>query len=231
MTHSLGPGARLLLVRAPGHYHCRMPRLAQVFAPRDRVYFELFEEAGRNVFLAADLLDRLLADYPDHKELAADILDCEHEGDRIVHDIVHRLNHTFVTPIDREDILALASALDDVVDYTEEVADYLGLYKIEAPMDQAIKLAGVLKAAAYQVAEAIPRLRGFRDISLQTVEINRLENEGDRITREAVASLFDGGIDPMVVIRWKDVFERLEAAIDATERVANILEGIVIKNS
>ena len=98
-------------------------------------------------------------------------------------------------------------------------------------MHHAIKLAGVLKAAADQVAEAIPRLRGFRDISLQTVEINRLENEGDRITREAVASLFDGGIDPMVVIRWKDVFERLEAAIDSTERVANILEGIVIKNS
>jgi predicted phosphate transport protein (TIGR00153 family) len=208
-----------------------MPRLAQVFAPRDRVYFELFEEAGQNVFLAADLLDRLLATYPDDRALAREILDCEHKGDRITHDIIDRLNHTFVTPIDREDILALASALDDVVDYTEEVADYLGLYKIEAPMDQAIKLAGVLKAAAYQVAEAIPRLRGFRDISLQTVEINRLENEGDRITREAVASLFDGGIDPMVVIRWKDVFERLEAAIDSTERVANILEGIVIKNS
>jgi uncharacterized protein len=208
-----------------------MPRLAQVFAPRDRVYFELFEEAGQNVFLAADLLDQLLATYPDDRALAREILDCEHQGDRITHDIIDRLNHTFVTPIDREDILALASALDDVVDYTEEVADYLGLYKIEAPMDQAIKLAAVLKAAAYQVAEAIPRLRGFRDISLQTVEINRLENEGDRITREAVASLFDGGIDPMVVIRWKDVFERLEAAIDATERVANILEGIVIKNS
>jgi uncharacterized protein len=208
-----------------------MPRLAQVFAPRDRVYFELFEEAGQNVFLAADLLDQLLATYPDDRALAREILDCEHQGDRITHDIIDRLNHTFVTPIDREDILALASALDDVVDYTEEVADYLGLYKIEAPMDQAIKLAAVLKAAAYQVAEAIPRLRGFRDISLQTVEINRLENEGDRITREAVASLFAGGIDPMVVIRWKDIFERLEAAIDATERVANILEGIVIKNS
>jgi uncharacterized protein len=208
-----------------------MPRLAQVFAPRDRVYFELFEEAGRNVFKAADLLDRLLATYPDDRDLAREILTCEHEGDRITHDIIDRLNHTFVTPIDREDILALASALDDVVDFTEEVADYLGLYKIEAPMDQAIKLARVLKAAAQQVAEAIPRLRGFRDISLQTVEVNRLENEGDRITREAVASLFDGGIDPMVVIRWKDVFERLEAAIDSTERVANILEGIVIKNS
>jgi uncharacterized protein len=208
-----------------------MSRLGQVFAPRDRVYFDLFEEAGRNVLDAADLLDRLLTNYPESDGLAKEILVCEHEGDRITHDIIDRLNHTFVTPIDREDILALASALDDVVDYTEEVADYLGLYKIEAPMDQAITLARVLKAAAHQVSEAMPRLRGFRDVSSYTVEINRLENEGDRITREAVASLFDGGIDPMVVIRWKDIFERLEAAIDATERVANILEGIVIKNS
>ena len=208
-----------------------MPRLAHVFAPRDRVYFELFEEAGQNVLEASNLLDRLLSNYPDGKELAHDILVCEHEGDRITHDIIDRLNHTFVTPIDREDILALASALDDIVDFTEEVADYLGLYKIEAPMDQAIRLAGVLKESCRQISEAIPRLRGFRDISHYTVEINRLENEGDRITREAVASLFDGGIDPMVVIRWKDLFERLEAAIDAAERVANILEGIVIKNS
>jgi uncharacterized protein Yka (UPF0111/DUF47 family) len=208
-----------------------MPRLPQVFAPRDRVYFELFEEAGQNILTAADLLDRMLSTHPDNPELASEILDCEHEGDRIIHDIIDRLNHTFVTPIDREDILALASALDDIVDYTEEVADYLGLYKIEAPMEQAIRLAHVLKEAAKQIATAIPRLRDFRDISHYTVEINRLENEGDRITREAVAALFDGAIDPMVVIRWKDVYERLEAAIDATERVANIMEGIVIKNS
>ncbi len=208
-----------------------MARFAQVFSPRDRIYFELFEEAGQNMMRASDLLDTMLAGYPDERHLAQEILDCEHEGDRITHDIIDRLNHTFVTPIDREDILALASALDDIVDYTEEVADYLGLYKIEAPMDQAIRLARVLKEASAQIAEAIPRLRGFRDISRYTVEVNRLENEGDRITREAVASLFDGGIDPMVVIRWKDLFERLEAAVDATERVANILEGIVIKNS
>ena len=208
-----------------------MPRLAHVFAPRDRVYFELFEEAGQNILLASDLLDRLLSNYPDNKELAQEILVCEQEGDRITHDIINRLNHTVVAPIDREDVLALAPALDDIVDYIEEVADYLGLYKIEAPMDQAIRLAKVLKSACHQVCEAIPRLRGFRDISHYTVEINRLENEGDRITREAVASLFDGGIDPMVVIRWKDLFERLEAAIDAAEHVANILEGIVIKNS
>jgi len=208
-----------------------MPRLGRVFGSRDHVYFELFEEAGRNIMQAAELLDRLMSDYPDDKELAQDILVCEHEGDRITHDIIQRLNQTFSTPIDREDILALASAMDDVVDYTEEVADYLGLYRIEAPMDQAIKLTGVLKASGRQIAEAVPRLRGFRDVSRFTLEVRRLENEGDRITREAVASLFDGGIDPMVVIRWKDLFERLEAAIDATERVANILEGIVIKNS
>jgi predicted phosphate transport protein (TIGR00153 family) len=208
-----------------------MPRLGQVFAPRDRVYFELFEEAGRNILLTAELLDRLMSDYPDHKELAAEIRDREHEGDRIVHDIIQHLNQTFVTPIDREDILALASALDDIVDYTEEVADYLGLYRIEAPMDQAIQLTKVLKAAAREICEAIPHLRTFKDLSRHTIEINRLENEGDRISREAVASLFDGGIDPMVVIRWKDVFERLEAAIDATERVAHLMEGVVIKNS
>jgi predicted phosphate transport protein (TIGR00153 family) len=208
-----------------------MSRLAQVFGSRDRAYFELFEEAGKNILQAADLLDRMLRNYPDSKDLAREILICEQEGDRITHDIIDRLNHTFVTPIDREDILALASALDDIVDYVEEVADYLGLYKIEAPMDQAIKLAHVLLQAARQIEEAIPRLRGFRDLSHYTVEINRLENEGDRITREAVASLFDNGIDPMVVIRWKDLFERLEAAIDAAEHVANILEGIVIKNS
>jgi uncharacterized protein Yka (UPF0111/DUF47 family) len=206
-------------------------RISQAFAPRDRAYFELFEEAGRNILRSAELLDTLLSDYPDNKHLAQEIRDCEHEGDRITHELLSRLNHTFVTPIDREDILALASALDDIVDYIEEVADYLGLYKIEAPMDQAIKLADVLKRSSAQIAEAMPLLRGFKDISAYTVEINRLENEGDKITREAIASLFDGGIDPMVVIRWKDLFERLEAAIDATEHVAHILEGVVINNS
>jgi uncharacterized protein len=206
-------------------------RLSSVLAPRDREFFDLFEEAGGNILRAARLLEELLKDFPERNELARDILICEQDGDRITHDIIQRLNQTFVTPIDREDVYALASALDDVVDYTEEVADYLGLYKIEAPMEQAQALAHVLHAAARQIAEAMPRLRGFKDISHYTVEINRLENDGDRITREAIASLFDNGIDPMVVIRWKDIFERLEEAIDATEHVANILEGIVIKNS
>jgi predicted phosphate transport protein (TIGR00153 family) len=206
-------------------------RLSSVLAPRDREFFDLFEEAGGNILRAAGLLEEMLRDFPERNELARDILICEQDGDRVTHDIIQRLNQTFVTPIDREDIYELASALDDVVDYTEEVADYLGLYNIEAPMAQSQELARVLHACARQIAEAMPRLRGFRDISHYTVEINRLENDGDRIVREAIASLFDNGIDPMVVIRWKDIFERLEEAIDSCERVANILEGIVIKNS
>jgi uncharacterized protein len=206
-------------------------RLSSVLAPRDREFFDLFEEAGGNILRAAGLLEEMLRDFPERNELARDILICEQDGDRVTHDIIQRLNQTFVTPIDREDIYELASALDDVVDYTEEVADYLGLYNIEAPMVQSQELARVLHACARQIAEAMPRLRGFKDISHYTVEINRLENDGDRIVREAIASLFDNGIDPMVVIRWKDIFERLEEAIDSCERVANILEGIVIKNS
>ena len=208
-----------------------MSRLTQVFVPNDRQFFDLFEEAGGNIARAADLLDQMLGTWPDRKELARDILVCEQEGDRITHDIIQRLNQTFVTPFDREDIIALASGLDDIVDFIEEVADYMGLYKIEAPMAQGQELAHIVLQASRQISEAMPRMRGFKDISHYTVEINRLENDGDRVSREAMASLFDNGIDPMVVIRWKDIFERLESAIDATEHTANILEGIVIKNS
>ena len=208
-----------------------MPRLSEVLVPRDRQYFDLFDEAAGNVLRAAELLDQMLTTFPDHGEAAREILICEQEGDRITHDIIRRLNETFVTPIDREDILALASALDDIVDYTEEVADYLGLYKIEAPMDQALQLSRILRDACRQLVEAMSRLRGFDDISHYTIEMHRLENDGDRVVREAMASLFDTGVDPMVVIRWKDIFERQEQAIDATEHAANILESIVIKNS
>jgi predicted phosphate transport protein (TIGR00153 family) len=173
----------------------------------------------------------MLRTYPEHGELARDILICEQDGDRITHDIIRRLNETFVTPIDREDIYELASGLDDIVDFIEEVADFLGLYKIEAPMEQAQALARVLLDAARQLHQAMPRMRTFADIHHFTVELNRLENEGDRLEREALASLFQEGIDPMFVIRWKDIFERLESAIDSTETVAHILENIVIKNS
>jgi len=208
-----------------------MARLSQVFAPKDHQFFDLFEESAANVLRAAELLDEMLATYPEKAELAREIVLCEHEGDRITYDTIQRLNSTFVTPIDRDDILALASGLDDIVDLTEEAADYLGLYKIEAPMVQAEQLAHILREACRQIAEAMPRLRGFKDVAHFTSEIHRLETDGDRVTREAVASLFDTGIDPMVVIRWKDIFERLEEAIDATEGVANTLANIVVKNS
>jgi predicted phosphate transport protein (TIGR00153 family) len=207
-----------------------MPRLAQLFAPREREFFDLFEEAGANIVRAAELLERMLEQWPDHAELARDVVVCEQEGDRITHDIIQRLNSTFVTPIDREDIYGLASALDDIVDFIEETSDFLSLYRIEAPMDKATEMARILHQSTRAVAGAIPRLRSFKDIRHYTVEINRLENDGDRVLREALASLFERGIDPMLVIRWKDIFERLEDGIDATETVANILEGIVIKN-
>jgi predicted phosphate transport protein (TIGR00153 family) len=206
-------------------------RLSSVLAPRDRQFFDLFEEAGGNIERAASLLENMLVSFPERNDLAREILICEQDGDRITHDIIQRLNQTFVTPIDREDIYALASALDDIVDFIEEVSDFLGLYRIEAPMEQAQRMARVLHEASRQICAAMPRLRTFRDIRHYTVEINRLENEGDRIVREALASLFERGIDPMMVIRWKDIFERLEDAIDATETAANILEGIVIKNT
>ncbi len=208
-----------------------MASIANLLRGSDREFFDLFERAGLNIVRAAELLDEMLARYPETADLARDILACEHDGDRLTHDVINRLNQTFVTPIDREDILQLASALDDIVDYTEEVADYLGLYKIEAPMAQAQRLAGVLRDATRQIAAAIPLMRDFKDTREHMLEVHRLENEGDRITREAIASLFETGIDPMVVIRWKDIFERLENAIDSTERAAFILEGIVIKNA
>jgi hypothetical protein len=206
-------------------------RLSQVFVPKDREFFDLFEEGAANVQRSAELLYEVLVEWPDKAGVARDILLCEQEGDRITHDILNRLNQTFVTPIDREDILELTKAIDDVVDLVEEVADLMVLYKVEAPMDQATHLAEILRDACRQAAKAMPRMRNFDDISHYVVEIHRLENDGDRASREAVASLFDTGVDPMVVIRWKDIFERLEEAIDATEHVADVLGAIVIKNT
>jgi predicted phosphate transport protein (TIGR00153 family) len=199
--------------------------------PRDRTFFDLFIEAGDNTVKASRLLDQMMATWPDSGDLSKQVVDAEHEGDRITHAIVQRLNSTFVTPIDREDIYGLATQMDDIVDYTEEAADFLGLYKIEAPMSQAQELTKVLVASCEQLAAGLEHLRDFKDLDKYWIEIHRLENDGDRISRDAVASLFSNGIDPMVVIRWKDMFAVLENAIDATETAAQILEGIVIKNS
>ena len=189
----------------------------------------LFDESGRNVQRAALLLRDLLADYPERAGLARDILLCEQEGDRIVHDIHHRLAGHRNGHFETADVHALAGALDDIVDFAEEAADQMGLYNVEAPMEQAQSMAEVLVAAAEQVATSLRGLRNGLDVGPQLVEIHRLENEGDKIQRSALADLFVTGIDPMIVIRWKDIFETLEEAVDACETVANVLEGISLK--
>ncbi|HKH23474.1 MAG TPA: DUF47 family protein [Solirubrobacterales bacterium] len=199
--------------------------------PKDRVFFDLFAEGGQNTLRTAKLLRDLLQQWPDDPGLSTDILKAEQEGDRITHDIIQRLNTTFVTPIDREDIHTLATQTDDIVDHIEEVADFMGLYRIEAPMDQSQALAEVLVKCCEQLYGLLQNLRGFKDLEHYWIEIHRLENDGDRIYRDAVASLFADRIDPMVVIRWRDIFLRLERAIDATETSASIVEGIVIKNA
>jgi len=199
--------------------------------PRDTVFFDLFNKAGQNTLRAARLLQEMLENWPDETGLAREILLAEQEGDRITHEVIQRVNTTSVSPIDGEDIYGLATQLDDIVDYIEETADFMGLYRIEAPMEQAIKMADVLVKSCEQLAMALEQLRGFKDLDQYWIEIHRLENDGDRLYRDAVASLFANGIDPMVVIRWKDLFTVLERAVDATETAAHILEGIVIKNA
>ena len=197
----------------------------------DEQLLALYEEAGRNVQRACLLLRDLLTDYPEHSQLAGEVRLCEQEGDRITHDIIHRLNSRdrVRAPFDAGDGYALATALDDIVDHAEQVADTLGLYAVEATMEAAVEMAQVLVGGSEQLAHAVRSLRTGNEPSAHLVEIHRLENEGDRIRREAVASLFSSGVDPMVVIRWRDIFESLEAAVDACEKVAHVLEGITVK--
>jgi uncharacterized protein len=197
---------------------------------REPGFFRLFDEAGTNALRGAELLERLLRSWPEDDGLGREILIAEQEGDRITHDLIHLLNTSRARPpFERGDVHALATAVDDVVDLTEEVADFMSLYGIEAPMAQAEQLAGVLHAACRNLSAALARLDDVASVNEYLIEVNRLENEGDRLVREALASLFAGGIDPIIIIRWKDVFERLEEAIDACETVAHILEGIAVK--
>jgi uncharacterized protein Yka (UPF0111/DUF47 family) len=204
-----------------------------VFARRrlDSSLLALVEEAARNVQRSGVLLHELLVDYPEHATLAQDLKVCEQEGDRITHDVIHRLAAPgrVRAPFEAGDGYALATALDDIVDHSEQAAAQLGLYGVEAPMEQAVELTQVLVAAGEQIAQALRCLLTNADLAPHLVEIHRLENEGDRLQRDGVASLFAGGIDPMVVIRWKDIFESLEAAVDACETVAHVLEGITLK--
>jgi len=198
----------------------------------DGSLMDLLEEAGRNVQRSSLLLRDLLADFPEHASLGRELKVCEQEGDRITHDIIHRLtggSGRVRAPFVAADGYALATALDDIVDCTEQAAAQMLLYGVEAPMEQAVEFAEVLVGAGEQIARALRGLRTGTELGPLLVEIHRLENEGDRLQRDAVASLFANGIDPMFVIRWKDIFESLEAAVDACESVAHVLEGITLK--
>ena len=192
---------------------------------------ELFEQSGRNVERATLLLRDLLVDYPERADLHRDLVLVEHEGDRIAHDVIHRLKggDGSRAPLDPIDGYQLATALDDIVDFAEQAADNMGLFGVEAPMEQASQMGDVLVGAGEQVARALSALRMGADLAPYLVEIHRLENVGDRISRDGVASLFVNGIDPMVVIRWKDIFASLEASVDACEHVAHVLEGISLR--
>jgi predicted phosphate transport protein (TIGR00153 family) len=197
----------------------------------DGTLMDLVEESGRNVQKCGLLLHELLKDYPERSTLAQDLKVCEQDGDRITHDIIHRLagRGRVRAPFSAGDGYALATALDDIVDHAEHAAAQLGLYRVEAPMEQAVEFTQVLVGAGEQIAQALRCLRTDTELGPHLVEIHRLENEGDRLQRDGVASLFEGGIDPMVVIRWKDIFETLEASVDACETVAHVLEGITLK--
>jgi uncharacterized protein len=198
---------------------------------RDTAYFDALAEAGGNIFRAAKLLEHMFDTWPEDSGVARDILKAEQEGDRITQEIVRRLNVDPPKGLDSAELYGLATQLDDIVDDIEEAADFMGLFAIEAPMEQAHVLSNVLALSCEQVAGLLNDLRGFNDLEHYWVEIHRLENEGDRVWREALASLFSNGIDPMVVIRWKDIFGLLERAIDSTETAAHRIEAIAVKNS
>lgn len=199
--------------------------------PRSENFYEFFERAAGNVADAGGLLLKLLTDYLDPEAAHAEIRQREHEGDEITHQIMRALNTTFVTPFDREDIHRLASLLDDILDGIEAVADLLVLHQIEQPLPEMRQQAEVLARAADQTYQAMMNLRSFRGLDQYWVEINRLENEGDRIYRKTVARLFSGEYKAMDVLKWKDLVDQLEAAIDKCEDVANTLESIVLKHA
>jgi predicted phosphate transport protein (TIGR00153 family) len=200
-------------------------------APDYAELHRLLARAGRNVELATRVLHELMRVWPDGREKRVELVDVEHDNDAVTHAVYQHLHTRPAVPFERSDVLALVSGLDDVVDYAEEVADLLGLYRVDAPMDQAIELADTLARAGREVAAALGSLDDLRDATPHLLEVKRLENDGDRILREGLTALFEGGVDPMVVIRWKDIFERVEEGIDACDRVAHVLRGIAVKRT
>jgi len=199
--------------------------------PRETKFFDMFVEDARNVLSAACLLEQFFRNYDERERIASQLRDAEHAGDQMSHDIGYKLESTFVTPFDREDIHALISRLDDILDFIEEVADTCILYNIEAPTETAQAQAEIITQQCEQLAEGLTKLQSFKGLEQHWIEIHRLENEGDRIARQAVAELFKHGQEPMDVIKWKDVYALLEKAIDACEDAANVIERIVVKHA
>jgi len=209
-------------------------RVLGLFAdkPAADEFYSLFEQAGANVEQTTALLAKLVREWPDDgARLRLELKELETHGDRIAHDLIQHLNVRATTPFPASDAHKLISDLDDVVDLAEEVGDFMGLYRIEAATEQAIDLAGVLERAGRELAALLSGLRRPVDFRPHLVALYDLEHEGDRLEREALSSLFDGGIDPMVVIRWKDIYERLEEAIDASQHASNTLQSLVVKSA
>ncbi len=208
----------------------RQPAIVRLI-PQNRAFFDLYSRASANTVEIARLLVELLDRFPDDgAELITRIKEREHEGDHLTHEVVDLLNRTFVTPFDRDDMYRLAGALDDICDHVDEAADNLGIFGVERVPDKARAQAEVILRAARNLDEAIGRLEGFKDSKAQLIELRRLEDEGDRLVRDAIAELFQSGQDPIAIIRWKDIHERLEEAVDALERAADVLEAILVKN-
>jgi hypothetical protein len=200
--------------------------------PRTTEFYELFARAGENALDCARQTEIRFRDYPNSSVTQADIKEIETSGDQLTHDLIQLLNTQYITPFDREDIYELATKLDDVVDYIEEASSLLELYGVERPTRQSVEQCGIIVQAVEQMARALGQLKGFRGIQDSLVELKRLEDEGDRIVHDAIAALFrDNRIDPLIVIRWKDIYEALERALDASETVANVLANIVVKNA
>jgi uncharacterized protein len=205
-------------------------RLALV--PRTTEFYDLFGRAGGNALEAARKAEVRFREYPNSSVTQADMKEIEHSGDRITHDIIQLLNTQYVTPFDREDIYELAGAIDDIVDLIEEACDLLELYGIESATKHALQQCSILVSAVECLDRALHELRGVRAVQSQLVELKRYEDEGDRVVREAIAHLFhDARIDPLIVIRWKDVYDGLENALDACEKAANVVGNIVVKNA
>jgi predicted phosphate transport protein (TIGR00153 family) len=199
--------------------------------PREDSFYDMFADSANNLVTGARLLVELFSEDSDRESIAEKIRACEHAGDEATHAIMRRLNESFITPFDREDIYKLASLLDDVMDYMEEAADLVVLYKIDTLPKDIISQVEVLERAAELTAEAMPRLRSMKDLNEFWIEINRLENQGDQVYRRLLSQLFGGGYEALEVMKLKQVIDCLEEAADAFEHVANTIETIAVKES